>query len=95
MVNYITSIRTTNGDLPYDYNSLANLPQPDTTLSKSGGFADAKATGNAISKLLSTSGGKMTGAITMKGIILTPDKDYGEDFPTSPENGRLFFKKVT
>lgn len=51
MANYITSIRTTNGDLPYDYNFLANLPQSDTTLSKSGSFADAKATGSAINNI--------------------------------------------
>ena len=95
MVNYITSIRTTNGDLPYDYNSLANLPQPDITLSKSGGFADAKATGNAIKNLLPKSGGIMTGAISTRGIILTENEDYGTEFPSSPESGRLFFKKVT
>lgn len=95
MANYITSIRTTNGDLPYDYNSLANLPKFDITLTRSGSIADAKATGDAIKKLLPKSGGIMTGAISTRGIILTENEDYGTDFPSSPESGRLFFKKVT
>lgn len=48
MAEYVTKIRTENGDLQIDYNALANLPASDKTLSKSGGFADAKATRDAI-----------------------------------------------
>lgn len=48
MAQLITRIRTESGDLQIDYNALANLPQSDKTLSKDGGFADAKATSEAI-----------------------------------------------
>jgi hypothetical protein len=54
MPQYITKIRTESGDLPIDYNALANRPQSDTTLSKSGKFADAKATGDAINDVENT-----------------------------------------
>lgn len=45
---YIQKIRTEDGDLQIDYTALANLPKPDATLSQSGSFADAKATGDSI-----------------------------------------------
>ena len=48
MANYIQRIRTESGDLQIDYKALANLPQPDPTLSKEGSFADAKAIGDKI-----------------------------------------------
>lgn len=48
MAQYITKIRTASGDLPVDYNSLANLPSTDTTLKVEGKAADAYATGVAI-----------------------------------------------
>lgn len=51
MDKYVTRVRTGDGDLPIDYNALANLPRPDTTLTKSGSFADAYATGQAIKAL--------------------------------------------
>lgn len=50
MADYVTKIRTESGDKQIDYEALANLPQPDTTLTKSGEFADAKAVGDAIKK---------------------------------------------
>lgn len=50
MAQLITRIRTESGDLQIDYDALANLPQSDKTLSKDGGFADAKATSEAIEK---------------------------------------------
>ena len=34
-----------------DYNALANLPQSDKTLTKSGNFADAKAVGDKLNQL--------------------------------------------
>lgn len=51
MTEYVTAIRTESGDKQIDYNALANLPQPDKTLSTPGKFADAQATGAAISNL--------------------------------------------
>lgn len=50
MADYVTKIRTEDGDKQIDYEALANLPQADTTLTKSGEFADAKAVGDAIKK---------------------------------------------
>ena len=41
-----------NGDIEkYDYNGLVNKPESDDTLSVEGGFADAKAVGDALSEL--------------------------------------------
>lgn len=51
MAEYITKIRTESGDLQIDYEALANLPKSDSTLSKSGEFADAKATGDNIKSI--------------------------------------------
>lgn len=51
MEEYVTRIRTENGDMQIDYKSLANLPSSDTTLSKSGEFADAKVVGVKIQEI--------------------------------------------
>jgi hypothetical protein len=51
MAQYVTKIRTENGDLPVDYKSLANLPTSDATLTKSGEFADAKVVGEKIQQI--------------------------------------------
>lgn len=48
MVDYAKKIRTEIGDLQIDYNALANLPQSDITLTKSGEFADAKVVGDIL-----------------------------------------------
>lgn len=45
---YVTKVRTNSGDKLIDYNALANLPQSDTTLTKSGKFADAKVVGDTL-----------------------------------------------
>lgn len=50
-MTYINKIRTTDGDLQIDYEALANLPVSDTTLTLEGSFADAKVTGDKITKL--------------------------------------------
>ena len=52
MADYITKIKTKDGDKQIDYNSLANKPQSDTTLNQSGKFADAKAVGDSLAKKL-------------------------------------------
>lgn len=71
MAGYITAIRTGSGDLPVDYNSLANLPSSDTTLTKSGSFADAKAVGDKIKNVQDTikeiQGGDTLAGITING----------------------------
>ena len=43
---------------------------------------------------LPLSGGKLTGQVTLNGIVLTKDVDYGDNLPASPPDGKLFFKKV-
>lgn len=48
MAEYITKVRTESGDMQIDYRALANLPKSDATLTQQGGFADAKAAGDAI-----------------------------------------------
>lgn len=53
MAEYVTRIRTQEGDKQIDYTALANLPQADTTLTQSGQFADAKAVGEKIKSMSS------------------------------------------
>lgn len=75
MANYITRIRTESGDLPIDYNALANLPIPDTTLDKSGSFADAKAVGDQIdsinARITQIQGGDALAGVTINGKKLS------------------------
>lgn len=49
---------------------------------------------SAADNALPKSGGKMTGAVKLKGIHLTKDVDYGKEFPEDAEEGRLFFLEV-
>ena len=68
MSQYVTRIRTSSGDLQIDYDSLANLPESDSTLTKQGSFADAKATGGAIGEVkdgLSATNSKLAETKTM------------------------------
>ena len=54
MADYVTKIRTRDGDKKIDYNALANLPDipsVDESLLNQGDAADAKATGDAITEL--------------------------------------------
>ncbi len=75
MAEYITKIRTEAGDLPVDYNALANLPVSDSTLTKSGSFADAKAVGDKITNINNTikeiQGGDALAGITINGKSLS------------------------
>lgn len=59
MAEYVTKIRTESGDKQIDYNALANLPQTDATLTKSGAFADAKAVGDAINAVIGETSGSI------------------------------------
>ena len=54
MVDYVTKIRTRDGDKKIDYNGLANLPDipsVDESLLNQGDAADAKVTGDKIAEL--------------------------------------------
>ncbi len=44
---------------------------------------------------LDRTGGVMTGAVTLNGIILTNGVDYGTTLPSPGTPGRIFFKKVS
>ncbi len=83
MADYITKIKTKDGDKQIDYNSLANKPQSDTTLSQNGKFADAKAVGDSLAKKLDspTSAGT-TGQVLTK----TPTGQQWQTPAASTEN---------
>lgn len=51
MADTIKSIKTKQGNMAIDYESLANKPVSDTTLTILGGFGDAKVIGEKIAKL--------------------------------------------
>ena len=51
MSNLIKKIRTQSGDAQIDYESLANLPVPDKTLTQEGKAADAKEVGDRLGQL--------------------------------------------
>ena len=51
MSNLIKKIRTQSGDVQIDYESLANLPVPDKTLTQEGKAADAKEVGDRLGQL--------------------------------------------
>ena len=51
MAQYVTKIRTEQGDKQIDYNALANLPTTDTTLAVSGKAADAKTVGDSFNNM--------------------------------------------
>ncbi len=51
MADSINKIQTSSGCVTFNYNALDNLPQSDTSLTKSGSFADSKAVGDRIETL--------------------------------------------
>lgn len=51
-----------------------------------------KVVNTELGKKLSLSGGKMTGALTTKGIKLTSGTDYGATLPSNPATDQLFFQ---
>ena len=101
MADYVQRIRTESGDLQIDYESLANLPQSDTTLSQSGKFADAKATGDKINELsqeltedinnLSTT----VENLTYEDVGALPDTYVPPVLSVNGETGNVLVKKLT
>ena len=71
---------------------------PDTQTAKNNTFLRNDNTWQTVTPAnigaVPASGGKMTGAITLKGIYLTEGVDYGTSFPTDVAKGKLFLKKV-
>lgn len=53
MADYVTRIKTTEGEKQIDYTALANLPQSDTKLTTKGAFADAQIVGTKVTNLQS------------------------------------------
>lgn len=73
----------------------ANKITVDNSLSSSStNPVQNKVINSALNGKLSTSGGAMTGALTMKGIKLTSGTDYGTTLPSSPATNQLFFQTV-
>ena len=89
MADYITKIRTINGDKQIDYNALANLPDLDKKSD-----IDHIHTASDVGAL-STNGGSLHGTLNVQGIILTEGIDYGTGNPSGGVLGQLYFKKVT
>lgn len=101
MADYITKIRTINGDKQIDYNALANLPDLNVKVDLEDFYNH---TGNAYNPhdvtakqagALPITGGAMEGTLTTHGIILTEGIDYGTGDPSGGVLGQLYFKKVT
>lgn len=66
---------------------------PKATADEDGNvFADTYATITIVDTLLPKSGGTMTGSVTMNGVALTENEDYGDTFPETASPGKLFFK---
>lgn len=79
MERYINKIRTEYGDLQINYKELANLPESDATLTKSGSFADAKATGDAIEQISTKIISEITPEIQSKVPLTTTINGYPLD----------------
>lgn len=77
-----------------DSGTLSSERLPTVPVAKGGTGATTAAA--ALSRLgaVPLSGGKMTGALTINGLILTAGVDYGDTLPAAGTPGRLFFKKV-
>lgn len=72
---YVTKIRTVDGDLPVDYNSLWGKPSSDTELKTAGAFADAKVVGDKIktidAKIKELDTNSVSGSTTINGKPLS------------------------
>lgn len=89
MADYITRIRTIDGDKQIDYNALANLPDLDQKSD-----IDHQHEPSEVGALPIT-GGTMEGTLTVNGLVLTEGIDYGVGDPWGGVLGQLYFKKVT
>ena len=89
MADYITRIRTIDGDKQIDYDALANLPDLDKKSN-----VDHEHTASEVGALPIT-GGVMEDTLTVRGIVLTEGIDYGTGDPGGGVLGQLYFKKVT
>jgi hypothetical protein len=58
------------------------------------GQLNEKASNSRLNSYMPLAGGAMTGQITLNGIYLTENVDYGTSFPSDAAKGRLYFKKV-
>lgn len=56
---------------------------------------NSKADLSIVDTLLPKSGGTMTGSVTMNGVALTENEDYGDTFPETASPGKIFFKNET
>ncbi len=75
-------------------NNAADAAAAAQNTANSANTAAAKAQ-NTAAAALARSGGKMTGEITTKGIVLTAGIDYGDTLPSTAPAGKLFFKRVS
>lgn len=81
MAQYITKIRTEDGDKQIDYKSLANLPTIDETLKVHGEPADARATGNAIDDLHKKFSNKLDSSVNELNTSISNLQDLVGEIP--------------
>lgn len=70
----------------------SNATVDDSLSSTSTNPVQNKVINTELGKKLSLSGGRMTGALTTKGIKLTSGTDYGATLPSNPATNQLFFQ---
>ena len=70
----------------------SNVTVDDSLSSTSTNPVQNKVINTELEKKLSCSGGKITGALTTKGIKLTSGTDYGATLPSNPATNQLFFQ---
>lgn len=74
------------------YVDTADKANATATSNAASAAAAAQATANAA---LPKAGGTMTGRLTVKGLSLTANTDYGTTLPAAGTKGRIFFKVVS
>ena len=105
MSKFVTAIRTEYGELPIDYNALANKPT-SIAYAESAGYAATAGIAEALKDFnpdnFVASGHNHDGEyVKLKDgrvedmLVLKSGIHYGEGFPSNPKDGRIFFKKVT
>ena len=83
MFNWIKKIRTQSGDAQIDYESLANLPVPDKTLTQEGKAADAKEVGDRLGQLSDEIANQVEWGVITEGEVfeLSTDEESSEPIP--------------